>query len=216
MIPAHPSGPGVGPFVLFLALTAFLSGLPGLVRASAGPEKNPDYFVIKGGVYFPSEQFGLNNFTSTGSRSRLEARNGFNGEVAYGHYFSPLLGIELGAGYFESKASPAIEPGETRLRVAPLQLSGKLFRRVGHLEPYGQLGIGAYVSRLEVSGNAGIFTGSTRITLGLHGGVGLNFNFTDAFFVGLEGRYLQARPEFGGQPLRLKGYTATLNLGFRY
>ena len=45
---------------------------------------------------------------------------------------------------------------------------------------------------------------------------GMNVNFTETFFVGIEGRYIQAKPEYGGQPVRLNGYTATIDLGFRY
>ncbi len=72
------------------------------------------------------------------------------------------------------------------------------------------------ISKLEVSGNLGSFSGSSSITYGLHGGLGLNINLTDAFFLGVEARYIKAKPEFGGQPIPLDGYTATLNVGFRY
>ncbi|HEY6011558.1 MAG TPA: outer membrane beta-barrel protein, partial [Nitrospirota bacterium] len=129
---------------------------------------------------------------------------------------APIFGLEFGVGYFESKSSPAIEPGELRLKVVPVQLSAKLFLPLGVFEPYGEFGIGAYFTKLETHGNLGNFSGSSEVTYGLHGGVGFNINFSDAFFLGLEGRYIKAKPEYGGQPIKLDGYTATLNLGFRY
>ena len=117
-----------------------------------------------------------------------------------------------------SRARPLRVSNRERLRlgVVPIRLSGKLFLPLGPVEPYGELGIGAYVTKLEVSGNLGGFRGATKITYGLHGGVGINVYFTESFFVGLEGRYIQAKPEYGGQPVRLKGFTATIDVGFRY
>ncbi len=203
--------------MLYLVLfTVAISVLPASLPGAPLSEKNDDYFVVKGGYYYPSARFSLDDFESPGTRSQLESKNGFNGEVAFGHYFVPMLGVEFGAGYFESKAAPPAEPGQTRLKVVPVQLSGKLFLPLGPIEPYGEVGIGAYFTKLDVSGNLGSFSGATRVTYGVHGGVGLNLNFTDTFFVGVEGRYIKAKPEFGGQPVRLDGYTATLNLGFRY
>jgi opacity protein-like surface antigen len=145
-----------------------------------------------------------------------KARKASTARSPSGHYLAPIFGIEFGAGYFESKSSPAIEPGETMLKVVPVQLSAKLFLPLGVFEPYGEFGIGAYFTKLDVNGNLGNFSGSSKVTYGLHGGVGVNINFTKDLFVGLEGRYIQAKPEYGGQPIKLDGYTATLNLGFRH
>ena len=203
--------------LILLILISLATVLPAALAAAAESGKNDDYFVLKGGYYYPSpSRLSLNDFEDRGTRTQLESKNGFDGEIAVGHYFIPIFGIELGAGYFESKASPAAEPGETRLKVVPVQLSAKLFLPLGPLEPYGEAGIGAYFTKLEVHGNLGSFSGESKITYGIHWGAGLNINFTDAFFIGLEGRYIKAKPEFGGQPVRLDGYTATLNLGFRY
>lgn len=199
-----------------LVITAALILLPSLSLAEPVSEKNDDYFVLKGGYYFPSTHFGLNDFTNSTTRTELERKNGFDGELAYGHYFFPFFGLEFGAGYFESKAAPAAEPGETRLKVVPVQLSAKFFLPLGVIEPYAEAGIGAYFTKFEVHGNLGSFSGSSDTTYGVHGGLGLNINFTDTFFLGLEGRYIRVKPEFGGQPVRLDGYTTTANLGFRF
>jgi opacity protein-like surface antigen len=200
-------------FVLFVLLVAaVIVQSPSIAPA----DSLPNYVVLKGGYYSPNQDYSVNDFNTAGARSDLESKKGFDAEIAFGHYLVPIFGLELGAGYFESKSSPAIEPGEMRLKVVPVQLSGKLFLPLGVFEPYGEFGIGAYFTKLEVSGNLGSFSGSSKITYGLHGGVGFNINFTDTFFLGLEGRYINAKPEYGGQPIKLDGYTATLNLGSRY
>jgi len=198
-------------FTLLIAVTAVQS--PSV--AHAGPL--PDYFVIKAGYYSPDQDYSVNDFNTAGARSELESKKGFNGEIAFGHYMSPIFGIEFGAGYFESRSSPASEQGEMKLMAVPVRLSAKLFLPIGIFEPYGEFGIGAYFTRLDVTGNLGTFSGgSTRVTYGLHGGVGLNVNLKDDLFLGLEGRYIQSKPEYGGQPIKLDGYTATIDLGFRY
>jgi opacity protein-like surface antigen len=204
------------PFALSLVLSAVLIALaPSTSLAEPASEKNSSYTVIKGGIYSPSDTYDLDNFNN-GSTSHLDTKTGFNGELAFGHYFLPIFGIELGAGYFESKGSPAAEPGSTKLKVVPVLASAKLFLPLGSIEPYGEVGIGAYFTKLEVSGNLGSFSGSSKVTYGVHAGVGLNINLTDTFFLGAEGRYIRAKPEFGGQPVKLNGFTATIDLGFRY
>jgi opacity protein-like surface antigen len=203
-------------FALSLVLFAFLIGIaPSAYPAEQESQKYSNYTVIKGGIYSPSESFDLNNFNG-GSTTHLDTKTGFDGEIAVGHYFLPIFGIELGAGYFESKGSPAAEPGSTRLKVVPVIASAKVFLPLGPIEPYGEAGIGAYFTKLEVSDNLGSFSGSSEVTYGVHMGVGLNINLTDTFFLGAEGRYIWAKPEFGGQPVNLNGFTATIDLGFRY
>ncbi len=203
-------------FALSLVLSAVLIGAAPFAWAEPVSQKNSSYTVIKGGVYSPSETYDLDNFNG-GFTSHLDTKTGFNGELAVGHYFVPIFGIELGIGYFESEGSPAAESaGSTKLKVVPVLASAKVFLPLGPIEPYGEAGIGAYFTKLEVSGNLGSFSGSSKVTYGLHAGVGLNFNLSDTFFLGAEGRYIRAKPEFGGQPVKLNGYTATINLGFRY
>ncbi|MBT1072399.1 hypothetical protein [Pelotalea chapellei] len=67
-----------------------------------------------------------------------------------------------------------------------------------------------------MSGNTGNFKGSTKITYGLHAGAGFNINLSDEFFIRLEGKYLWARPSYGGQDIKLNGFATTANLGVRF
>ena len=196
---------------LLLALAVALTGTTSLASAA---DKSSDYVAIKGGIYSPSTSYDLDTFNA-GNRSHLDSKTGFAGEVAVGHYFMPMLAIELGAGYFESKGSPAAAVGDTKLQVVPLIATGKVLLPIGPFEPYGLFGIGAYITDLNVNDNTGSLRGSTEITYGLHAGAGLNINFQEKMFVGVEGKYLWAEPSFGGQHIKLDGFITTAVIGFR-
>jgi outer membrane protein W len=198
--------------LVLLLLTVFVIGLA--TRAHA-EDKPTNYLVLKGGIYSPSTSHDLDNFNG-GSTSHLDSKTGFAGEVAIGHYFLPFLAVELGGGYFESKGSPAAEPGEAKLKVVPAVATAKLLLPLGAFEPYGLFGAGAYITKLDLNGNTGSFHGSTEITYGLHAGAGFNINFTDRVFAGVEGKYLWVEPSFGGQHVRLDGFISTADLGFRF
>jgi opacity protein-like surface antigen len=199
--------------MLFLALTVALTATASLATAEDNPS---DYFALKAGVYSPSTSHDLENFNG-GHRTHLDSKTGFNGEVAVGHYFLPMLALELGAGYFESKGSAAAEPGELKLKVVPLTATGKVLVQLGPVEPYGLFGIGAYVTDMKIHDNetAGTLRDSTKVTYGLHAGAGVNINFSKSMFVGVEGKYIWADPSFGGEHIKLDGFLATGVLGFR-
>jgi len=198
--------------ILFLAIAVALIGITSPLSAA---EKPANYLAIKGGIYSPSNSYDLDNFNG-GNKTELDSKTGFSGEVAIGHYFFPMFAMELGAGYFESKGSPAAEPGNTKLKVVPVLLTAKALLPLGLFEPYGEFGIGAYFTRFNVDGNIGSFSGDSKVTYGLHAGVGVNFNITDAIFLGLEGRYLWAKPSIGGQDIKLDGFTTMASIGFRF
>ena len=191
---------------IVLALVIVLIGIGPPASLAAGPSS---YLVLKGGLYSPSKDFDLN-------ATHFERDDGFVAEIAAGHYFLPMFAAELGVGYFESKSTPAVPPGEIKFKVVPVTLTGKVLLPLGPIEPYGEFGIGGYITEADVSGTIGNFSGSTKGTFGLHAGGGVNINFTDTVFVGAEGRYLWAKPSFGGQDIKLDGFTVTANLGFRF
>jgi opacity protein-like surface antigen len=199
-------------FIMFLICAVVLFGIAYQACAAVTA---PGYSVFKAGIYSPSGSFDLNNFNG-GFRTRLDRKTGFDGEIAFGHYFLPEFAMEFGVGYFESKCNPAAEPGETKLKVVPVLATAKALIPIGGVEPYGEFGIGAYFTKFTIRGNLGSFSGDSKITYGLHGGAGVNFNITDTTFFGVEGRYLWAKPSFGGQDVDLNGFTATAVLGFRF
>jgi len=188
---------------------------PVSAQDKSADDKPANYIALKGGVYSPSRSYHIRDFND-GNKTRLDSKTGFDGELAVGHYFLPVFAIELGAGYFESKGSPASVPGKTKLKVVPVLVTGKVLIPIGPVfEPYGEFGAGAYFTSLKVTGNVGSFSSDSKITYGLHAGGGMNFNITDTSFLGVEGRYLWAKPAYGGEDIRLDGFTVTAVLGLR-
>jgi outer membrane protein W len=198
--------------LVVLLLVVFLVGLATKAHAD---EKPTNYVVLKGGAYSPSLSHKLKDFNN-GNTEDWDSKTGWAGELAVGHYFLPFLAVELGGGYFESKGSLAAAPGDAKLKVVPLTATAKVLLPLGPFEPYGLFGAGAYITKLHVTGNNDDFHASTDITYGLHAGAGFNVNFTDHVFAGLEGKYLWAKPSFGGEHVRLDGFITTANLWFRF
>lgn len=193
-------------FAFFLVLTVALVGIAPSVSLAAYPS---NYVVLKGGLYSPSDDFDLEG-------QHFNRDDGFVAEIAYGHYFAPIFALELGAGYFESKATAAVPAGETKFKVVPVTLTGKLLFPIGPFEPYGEFGIGGYITETDLSGTVNQALDSTKSVFGLHAGAGVNFNITQNIFLGVEGRYLWAKPSWGGTDIKLDGFTVTADLGFRF
>lgn len=183
------------------------------IASVASAQDKSDYFALKAGVYSPSSSHDLDTFNG-GNRDKFDSKTGFAGEVAFGHYFMPMVALELGAGYFESKGSIAAKPGDLKLKVVPVIATGKVLLPLGLLEPYGLFGIGAYIT--DLNDNSNTIKNSTEVTYGLHAGAGMNINIQENMFVGVEGKYLWAEPSFGGQHLKLDGFIANAVVGFRY
>lgn len=200
------------PRFLFLIIAAALASLSTTAFAAMDSD---GYFAIKGGIYSPSDSYDLDNFNA-GETTHFDSKTGFSGEIVVGRYLLPSLAVELGAGYFESKGSPAAAAGEAKLKVVPVVATGKLFLPLGAFEPFGLFGIGAYISDLELDGNSDSFNGSTEITYGLHAGAGFNLNLSDDLFIGLEGKYLWAEPSFGGDHIKLNGFIAAAMIGTKF
>lgn len=199
--------------LLLVSTTIALIGIRAPVFAKDLPA---NYVMFKGGIYSPNESYDIRDFNGGGSLSHMDSKNGFNGEIAFGHYFLPVFAVELGAGYFESDGSPEAEPGKTRLKVVPVLATAKALLPLGVVEPFGEFGIGAYFTDFEAEGNNGNFSGSTEVTYGLHLGAGVNVNLSETVFLGVGGRYLWAKPSFGGQDITIDGFTTTANLGLRF
>lgn len=195
---------------ILAVILAFAVTLIGIGPSVSQAEIPSNYLVLKGGFYSPSKDFSLDNV-------HADSKTGFDGEIAFGHYFLPFLAAELGVGYFESKGNAAAQPGEAKLKVVPVLLTAKGLLPMGPVfEPYGEFGIGAYITKLDVTVADSRVTGSSKTTIGLHAGLGANFNVSESVFLGVEGRYLWAKPSFGGADIKLNGFTLTADLGFRF
>jgi opacity protein-like surface antigen len=220
----HGTAGRAGTLALFV-----LFGMIGLARQSSGAERSPSYVALKAGIYSPSEAFTLRNL-DVESTFDADTKTGFDGEIAIGHYFLPTLALELGAGYFKGTgtvASDAVsERHQVDFNVVPIIASAKALIPVGPVDPYGEAGIGAYFTKVDVTDNLNSFSGKT--TFGMHAGGGLNVNVSPTVFVGAEGRYVWADPSIGGERIRLNaedfslngfklnGFTTTLVVGFGF
>ena len=193
-------------------LVASCVGLTPLTAFGANP---PNYFVLKGGVYAPESEFILDRSPD----------KGFNGEVAFGHYFLPFLAIELGVGYFESTGDwtdPQFS-GEVDIWAIPVTLNLKGVLPLGNLELYGLAGIGYYFTDAEVVlATVGTSSDSDGV-FGFQLGGGASFNITKSIFIGAEVKYFWLEPEFELQgippdqgEINFDGWLATGNLGFRF
>jgi outer membrane protein W len=205
-------------------------GAVGFAPQVSVAEKSASYLALKGGIYSPSATFNLDNI-DLATALEGDTKTGFDGEIAIGHYFLPTLALELGVGYFQAKGSfaagdVAAPRPQLDFNVIPVIVSAKAFIPAGPLDPYGELGIGAYFTEFNVSDNLNTFDGTT--TFGLHVGAGANVNITSSTFIGVEGRYVWADPSFGGRTInlneteydlngfKLNGFTSTLVLGFGF
>lgn len=208
-----------------LALLAGLA-LVGLVPEASALSPLSSYLQLKGGIYSPSKTFNLSNVNVEDTFDG-DTQTGFAGEIAFGHYVLPTLALELGVGYFKGKGTVESFPARpVDFNVIPVILSARAFVPAGAVNPYGELGIGAYFTTFHVTDNLNSFSGNS--TFGLHAGAGVNVSFSPTMFMGLGARYVWANPSFGDQTIRLNdsefalngfelnGFTTTLALGFNF
>lgn len=124
--------------VMFIVLAVSLTVIGIAPTAYAAEGMRNGYWVLKGGVYSPGEEYDISNFNS-GNTSRIDTKTGFNGELAVGGYLLPVLALELGVGYFESEGHAAAEPGTTKLKAVPILLTAKGIIPIGVVELYGEV-----------------------------------------------------------------------------
>ncbi len=168
---------------------------------ASGAERPGNYLALKGGIYSPSATFDLGNI-NVSTTFDADTKTGFAGEIAFGHFFLPTFALEMGIGYFKGTGSFATTPPQPMdFNVIPVILSAKVFIPAGPIDPYGELGVGAYFTDFSVSDNLNTFSGNS--TFGLHAGAGLNANISPNYFIGVEARYVWANPSFGDQTIRL-------------
>jgi outer membrane protein W len=199
-----------GIIVLFFVL--------GLSFPALADSRNPSYLVLKGGIYSPQND-KLDKFDT-----------GFNGELAFGHYFNKNLAVEIASGYFETRAtrnaSSEISSAQARLdiNVVPLTLALKGIIPLDIWELYGIGGGGAYFlwTDSKVSTDSRSSSSSDKYNQTLGGGflgVGASVKVSPTVFLGLEGKYLWTSAltvKNIDTDTNLNGFIATFNLGFLF
>jgi opacity protein-like surface antigen len=176
------------------AALLFVAVLLCLAPAAALAQVPPNAVTLKAGAYFPQAN-DVDDFDT-----------GFNMELSYSRYFHPNFALELGVGYFKS------EDG-AELTSYPFTLNLKGIYPFMGAELYGLAGVGAYYVKAE----SGPFDENDTV-LGFQLGIGANFDLTPVIFVGAEGKYFWAKPDFGGPEgeVKIDGILATINLGYRF
>ena len=212
--------------VVALGIASFAS--TAFAQESVEKPKKTSYVAFKGGIYSPSADFNVDNL-NVETTFDGNTETGVDAELAFGHYFLPTVVLELGAGYFKAKGT--FDTGsnvrsDLEFNVIPVILSGKFMIPIGSVSPYGEAGIGAYFSSLDVSNNGNSFSGTS--TFGIHAGAGIDVPVGETVFLGAEGRYVWADPSFGDQTIKindteysldgfkLNGFTLTAVVGFRF
>ena len=177
-----------------------------------------NYLVLKGGMYSPQNE-KLYNFDS-----------GFNGELAFGHYFNKNLALEVASGFFQTRAtrsaSSEFTSAEATLDFNLVPLTGALRAVIplGAFELYGLGGGGAYFlwTDTSVSTNNRSSSSSDKYNQTLAGGflgAGASIKISPTVFLGLEGKYLWTTNlslDNLETDINLNGIQATLNLGFLF
>lgn len=186
--------------VALLSVILVIFAIPAL---AASPS---NYGTLKLGGYFPQNS-DMDNFDS-----------GFNGEVAFGHYFNPNIAAEFSVGYFKTEGSDAGVNGE--ITSYPILLSIKAVLPLSGGELYALAGGGIYITNLDASA-LGVNVSSDDNPFGFHLGVGGNLNLSPNLFLGLEAKYFWAKPSFDllgvtSVDVHIDGIQATANIGYRF
>ena len=184
-------------FLSLIAMMLLLSMTPATAKPLAS-----NYVQLKAGGYFP-QTGDLDNFDAGG-----------NFEVGIGHRVAPGFAIEGNVGYFETKGTfsdPVLGSADETFKVVPLSLSLKGQAFFDRFEPYAEVGIGVYFIEDELGSDS-----EDDTQVGLHVGLGGNYNITPQVFLGVEGRYLWLRTDTFGADVKLDGFFLTANLGYRF
>ena len=163
--------------------------------SAMGQEKNA-YIMVKAGVYEP-----------TGDLDDVGFDKDFNGEVTIGFYPNPNLVIEAGIGYFQSETSYSFLlssinlDADCEVKVVPLTITAKGVLSAEIVEFYVGGGFGwyfvGYDAKVSESGLAlgmpvtdtGSFDDDDAVN-GAHVVGGAIINLSEAFFFGVEGKFI--------------------------
>lgn len=179
-----------------------------------------DYYMFKIGSYNP-----------TGDLDDAGLGSGSNWEVAWGNYSSEHFSVEFGVGSFETDGTFSLAP--TITEKDDVQATQWSFILKGHVpfeigEFYGGGGIGWYSAEIDIDidGPGGSLEFSdTDNFFGFQIVAGFNFNITDKWFLGIEGKYLKTQDfDFSDidqgillvVELDFDGYILTGQIGFRF
>jgi len=206
--------------ILFVTVAAMTCGT---VWADDGNPRN--YVIIDLGLYQPADDLDKSGFGT-----------GINFSAAYGRYIARYLIFEAGLGFFYTDrdilGSAPIAGNysqEDAIGVSPITVSLKGAFSAGNAEFYGGGGIGGYFlvfnSDITASNLGSFSVDDEDVALGAHVAAGVNFNITNQFFIGVDGKYfwtdtVSIIKRVSDIPIKysgdLNGFTINLAFGFRF
>jgi len=171
-------------------------------------ENESYYYVLKGGIYSPEND------------DVKDADEGINLEAAIGTYTSEYFGAEMGFGFFQTKFK---EPSNVKITAKFFPITFNLLGNypVGPVEMYGGGGIGAYISKTEVTEN-NQSDSEVHTSYGFQALLGGRYNLLNNLFVGMEGKYIWTKtPELtlldrSIPDIHYDGFIVTVNVGSRF
>ena len=177
-----------------------------------GMEKNVVGVVgFKFGGYFPQSS-ELENFSAGGHAEAFVERT-----------LSPNFGLGAAVGFFETNNTTNVQVSQggttssvstdQRVRSTYLILNATLSIPKGAFVPYVEGGIGYYFNNIKESSSAATLSKDDN-AFGYHAGAGLNWYFTEDYYVGVGARYIWAKTN--DLNMRIDGLLADVNLGIRY
>jgi opacity protein-like surface antigen len=178
-----------------------------------------NYIVLKGGIFSPQND-KLNQFGT-----------GFNGEIAFGHYFNRYFALEAGTGYFQtSRTTDTYAEANLNFNVIPLTIAFKGIIPLDKFELYGIGGGGAYFlwTNTNASGDDHYYRSNysdSKTLVGGFLGLGASVKVSSKVFLGLEGKYLWTstvtinnynNTYSYNTDVNMNGIIVTLNVGFLF
>ncbi len=173
---------------------------------SGGSSQTGSYLQLRLGVFMPQGS-DLDGF-----------ENGFAFDGAYGYRFHPNFAGEVGIGYLRSEASASAYgmTANATLSDLPITASLKCILPLGPVDLYALLGVGLHSFTFQASVTGVGSASESSSAFGMHAGAGVAFPVTSSVSLGVDLRYLAAKPSFSGASLNFKGLVGSGALVYRF
>ncbi len=194
---------------IILFATAVILAFFAFFPSFAAAQRNYNYVVAKLGVYSPISN-ELSDYSSD-----------FNGEVDFGHYFSPYFAAEFGVGHLQTSGTVLTFSGffatedidATYLEATAKAVFPVPYYYSRHYQPFMDLYLGGGLGVYFANDNVDAIGFSTSDTVpGFHILGGADFNLNQNVFLGLELKYMYAKPF----DTDIEGMIFTGNIGYRF